>query len=132
VLGPEIRSLLDSGGSLENLLDGRLEGSALRVGSGMKVWVPASQSAGERAVFTVRPEDVLVSLRTPEDLSARNALPGEVVAIHEIGPDVVLRIDVDGFEWLSKLTRVAAQQLGVTPGVQVFVVVKTHSFRRLS
>ncbi len=132
VLGPAIRSRLDSGGSLENLLDGRLEGSALRVGSGMKVWVPASQSAGERAVFTVRPEDVLVSLRAPEDLSARNALPGEVVAIHEIGPDVVLRIDVDGFEWLSKLTRVAAQQLGVTPGVRVFVVVKTHSFRRLS
>lgn len=132
VLGPAIRSLLDSGGSLENLLDGRLEGSTLRVGRGMKVWVPSSRSVGERAVFAVRPEDVLVSLRAPQDLSARNVLPGEVVAIHEIGPDVVLRIDSDGFEWLSKLTRAAAEQLGVAPGVRVFVVVKTHSFRRLS
>ena len=81
--------------------------------------------------FTVPAEDLLLSTHSPHDISAPNVFAGKVAAAHEIGADVFLSIDSLGYEWVAKLTAGAVRELSIQRGSKVFVVVKTHSFRRL-
>jgi molybdate transport system ATP-binding protein len=138
VMGAEVMFRLDPRSSFENLLDGVIErpvGSdivALRVGQ-LTIRVPGEPDLTDqsRALFTVPAEDLLLSTHSPRDISARNVFAGEVAAVHEIGADVFLSIGTLGYEWVAKLTAGAVRELSIQRGSKVFVVVKTHSFRRL-
>ena len=129
----------------DNILAGRLEAppdagsqdasrgtGVLRVGEAHLV-VPAEDGdpSSSLAVFAVSPEDVLVSSRPLEGISARNVLPGAVVAL-EIGETSGwARIRAQGIEWNALVTKEAVRELELAPGRPAWIAVKTHVFRRL-
>ena len=127
---PEARFDNILAGTLE--ADGSVGTGVLRVGEARLV-VPTedADAASSLAVFAVAPEDVLVSSRPLVGISARNVLPGAVVAI-EIGEaSGWARIRAQGIEWNALVTREAAQELELAPGRPAWIAVKTHVFRRL-
>lgn len=140
VLRPEALSKVDPDASFENVFEGVIaEGAdsatALRLASGALLIVPRSAglAPGNRAVFGVIPEDVLVSTREldRETVSARNIVPGTVRALEPVGHETLVRIATDGPEWRAKLTAAAVSELGLVVGKPVWIAVKTHAFRRL-
>jgi molybdopterin-binding protein len=58
-------------------------------------------------------------------LSARNQLPGTIVAIDEGAVTTTVKVRLDGGATMtSSITREAADELGLAPGLAVTVVVK--------
>ena len=98
--------LADSKVELETPLVRADVGSALRVG--------------------IRAGDILLATVRPEGLSARNVLPGRMVSL--VRRDVIVAARVNcGVEMEVHLTLAARDALGLQPGREVWLVVKTHS-----
>lgn len=133
-------SLVDPEARFDNILAGSFgvargvrEPASFQVGEALFV-VPADESArpGVAAVFSVAPDDVLVSTRPLEGISARNVHPGKVISCEISGATAWLRIAAAGVEWTARLTRASAEELGLRSGLAVWIAVKSHAFRRLS
>ena len=132
-------SLVDPEARFDNILAGTLgrasgirQTGSLQVGEAIFA-VPAEETArpGAGAVFSVAPDDVLVSTRPLEGISARNVHPGKVISCELSGATAWIRIGSAGLEWTARLTRSAAEELELTPGLEVWIAVKSHAFRRL-
>jgi molybdate transport system ATP-binding protein len=134
-------SLVDPEARFDNILAGTLESEGgrgetafLHVGDAVLA-VPAEEAPfpgpGVRAVFAVAPEDVLVSTRVLTGVSARNVRPGTVISREISGATAWIRIAAIGLEWTARLTRAASDELGLEPGSEVWIAVKSHAFRRL-
>ncbi len=132
-------SLVDPEARFDNILSGTLgkasgirETGSLQVGEAFFA-VPAEETArpGAGAVFSVAPDDVLVSTRPLEGISARNVHPGKVISCELSGATAWIRIASAGLDWTARLTRSAAEELELTPGLEVWIAVKSHAFRRL-
>jgi molybdate transport system ATP-binding protein len=132
-------SLVDPEARFDNILagvlgaeTGRGETGSLRVGEALLA-VPAGETTrpGERAVYSVAPEDVLVATRPLEGISARNVHPGKVISREISGATAWIRIAALGLASTAPLTVAAADELALVPGVNVWIAVKTHAFRRL-
>ncbi|HEY2797288.1 MAG TPA: molybdenum ABC transporter ATP-binding protein [Thermoanaerobaculia bacterium] len=125
ILAGSLETTVSDGGGFRGI-------GVLRVGEARLV-VPTEDAdpASSRAVFAVSPEDVLVSNRPLVGISARNVLPGAVVAL-EIGEaSGWARIRAQGIEWNALVTKEAVRELELAPGRPAWIAVKTHVFRRL-
>jgi molybdate transport system ATP-binding protein len=142
VLQPAALSSADPAASFENVFAGVIESiepdrstAYLRVSDRARLLVPRPTGVadGDRAVFGVSPDDVLVSTKALErsTVSARNVSPGEVIGLEPVGADTLARISAGGVEWRAKLTAAAVADLDLAPGKPVWIAVKTHAFRRL-
>jgi molybdate transport system ATP-binding protein len=141
VLAAMAAERVDPAARYENVLSGALEArapggeTAIFHARGARLVVPAPP-AGEappgRTVFSVAPEDILVSEEAPERVSARNRLFGRVVAVRDDEDGAWLRVDAEGIPWTVRLTRAAEEELALSPGAAVWLTIKAHSFRRLS
>lgn len=93
--------------------------------------VTAPRLRGPTARVGLRARDIIIGLEPPTGLSARNALPCEVVSL-EAAPgrvDVRLRVispgsDV-GPELVARVVPSAARELGLAPGKPVVAIVKS-------
>lgn len=75
--------------------------------------------------------EVIVSRARPEGLSAQNILAGTVTRIVPgAGPGVMVHVGVGGHEILARITRRAADQLGLQPGDTVHAILKSMSIAR--
>jgi molybdate transport system ATP-binding protein len=81
---------------------------------------------GDRVHVAIRAGDILLAMEKPRGLSARNVLDGRIVSLEERGTIVAARVDC-GDVFQVQITRGAARELGLLPGGNVWVVVKTHS-----
>ncbi len=72
-----------------------------------------------------------MSTRPLEGISARNVHPGKVMSREVSGASAWIRIGASGLEWTARVTASAAEELGLEPGAEVWIAVKTHAFRRL-
>ena len=79
----------------------------------------AAQSAGQYVVGTPRPEE------EPVRLSTRNQLAGTVTAINVGSVMTTVKVDVSGQEVTAAVTREAVDDLGLTVGAPVTVLVKS-------
>jgi molybdate transport system ATP-binding protein len=70
--------------------------------------------------------DILLAASAPVGLSARNILPGRLLSLSKRDSIVIARVDC-GVELFVHLTLGARDALGLAPGRQVWVIVKTHS-----
>ncbi len=104
---------------------------AIADGLHLAVPAPAGATAGRRAAYAVPAEDVLVSIHPLAGISARNILAGQVTALDAIGRDAIVGISAAGRAWRARLTPAAARELGLAPGLPVWIAIKTHAFRRL-
>lgn len=86
---------------------------------------------GEPVRLRVRARDVSIALTRPEDISVQNVLRGTV---SEVGPSagaiVVISITVGALRLRSRITRRAAERLGLKTGVEVFALIKAVSLDR--
>ncbi len=132
-------SLVDPEARFDNVVAGSLaagenpgETGSLTVG-GARFAVPAEErlQRESRAVYSVAPDDVLVSTRPLEGISARNVHPGTVISREVSGATAWIRIAAGGIEWTARLTRAAAEELALEPGLTVWIAVKAQAFRRL-
>lgn len=74
----------------------------------------------------IRAGDILLATVHPEGLSARNVLPGKIVSVARRDVIVAARVEI-GVEMEVHLTLAAREALGLVPGRDVWLVVKTHS-----
>ena len=75
--------------------------------------------------------DVLLAVRPPDGLSARNVLAAVVTEVASgTDPVVEVRLDAGGAALLAEITREALHDLEITPGRHVYVVVKAVAFDR--
>jgi molybdate transport system ATP-binding protein len=96
-----------------------------------EVVIPASESApGTRVFLGLAANDVVLATEEPRGISARNVLAATVSEL-EIGPSVLVRLDVGGAPLVARLVPSAVRALALAPGVKVFAIVKTSSLARL-
>ena len=70
--------------------------------------------------------DILLATSAPLGLSARNILSGRLLSLSQRDTIILARVDC-GVELSVHLTLGARDSLGLAPGTQVWVIVKTHS-----
>lgn len=74
----------------------------------------------------IRAGDILLATAPPTGLSARNILPGRIKALEQ--HDVIVSARVQGrVEIEAHITLAARDSLGLVPGKEVWLVIKTHS-----
>jgi molybdate transport system ATP-binding protein len=127
---------------LENVLSGSvvdLAGGTARVAIApdVAVQVPAEGlRLGERAVFALGADEILVSVAPLEGISARNRIAATIESIETRGEDALARAslskeDADA-NVLVGLTQASVRELGLSAGKRVHLVFKTQSCRVLS
>ena len=133
VLDAPRRRRLAVAAGFENLLPGvvvelRETDGVMRVRlQHVELEVPLGQAlVGDAVRIAIRAGDILLATEKPHGLSARNVLPGKIVALDERGPVVLLQVDCgDCFQ--VQVTRSAARALSLSPRMNLWLVVKTHS-----
>ena len=111
-----------------NLYAGRVDGDRVSLPGGGGFVVPDHGQHGE-VLVSVRPSSVLVSARAtgasdpPTGLSARNTWSGTVTGLNMLTDRV--RLDIDAVPpLLADVTPASVAELGLAPGVSVWVSVK--------
>ncbi len=87
--------------------------------------------AGDHLRVGVSAGDILLATEKPAGLSARNILRGKLLSLNQRDAIIVARIDC-GIEFAAHLTLGARDSLGLAPGREVWVIVKTHSCHLLT
>ena len=90
---------------------------------------PGSNPRQGRGIAVLSPTSIIISKRRPSGMSARNILKGVVTHLWENGASGRLRVEVDVSQttFLCLLTHNAAEELGLLPGKEVWVVFKASS-----
>jgi molybdate transport system ATP-binding protein len=133
---PEHEALAQLAG-FENFFDGTIAARRPDTGTmrcrldaaGVEIEAPLSSGQpGSPIRLAVRAGDILLAAEEPRGLSARNILPGTIVALGREGATIVAHVDA-GERFVVHLTPGASETLGFAPGVRVWLIIKTHSFR---
>jgi molybdate transport system ATP-binding protein len=118
---------------LENILEARVQEAAgpegtstLRIGDATFISPPIDGPPDGSVIVSLRAADIILSLDAPSRISARNIVKAVVEEIHEVGPRVLVYVDV-GQRLVAEITRGALRELDLRPGTQVYLVVKTSS-----
>ncbi len=99
------------------------------VGADTEVEVPLSRvEVGSTLRLAIRAGDILVAAELPRALSARNVLPGKIRSLKREGAMVIAEVEA-GKTFEVHLTPSACESLGLGVEQQVWLVIKTHSFR---
>jgi len=97
------------------------------VGATTDLEVPLGHAAAGDAVrIAIRAGDILLAISAPQGISARNCLPGRIVSLTRRDYLVVAQVDC-GAVFEVHLTPAAGDSLGLKPGSEVWLVIKTHS-----
>lgn len=85
------------------------------------------QKVGDRARIGIRAGDVLVAIKSPVGISAQNVLPGVISVVRDAGFERRLSVDCNGVTFSVEVTPRAVAQLGLRPGTDVWLVLKSSS-----
>ena len=129
---PAVSSIADYA-DLENILEARVQEAAgpegtskIQVGDATLISPPIDGPSGGSVMVSLRAADIILSLDAPSRISARNIVRAVVAEIHEVGPQVLVYVDV-GERLVAEITRGALRELDLRPGVEVYLVIKTSS-----
>jgi len=100
---------------------------------GEKLLIPTPQyKSGTKLRVTVRSEDVTISVKKPEGLSARNIMKGTVTGLAETTDHAMgLKIDI-GVTIYATITKEAVSELRIEQGSEVYIILKTIALSRRS
>ena len=98
-----------------------------KAGSPVQLETPLVRAeVGSQLRVGIRAGDILLAITAPVGLSARNIIPGRIVALER--RDVIISARVDcGVELEVHLTLAARDSLQLAAGRDVWLVIKTHS-----
>jgi len=98
-------------------------------GATTEVEVPLSRvEVGSKIRIAIRAGDIIIAGEFPRALSARNIVPARIISLRREGTMVIAEIDA-GRSFEVHLTPGACESLGLKPEQQVWLVIKTHSWR---
>jgi molybdate transport system ATP-binding protein len=130
---PTVKPLLDLA-SLENLLEvevvrhhpeSRL--TEVRAPGDLGLWVSLlDRPPGTRLSLALRAADILIATQAPEHLSARNVLRATISALESVGDSVLVTAEA-GTPLLVEVSQGATESLGLVPGLEIFLVIKSSS-----
>jgi molybdopterin-binding protein len=103
----------------------------VRTALGLELETPWPMLGGEKLTLGIRAEDILVALDRPSRISARNLLPGRLAGIDDQSDHVLVRVDVGADRLIAKLTAGAVEDLSLTSGSDVFLIIKSQALRRI-
>lgn len=136
-LRPELQAIVGSE-AVGAILDGavaRVDAERgitdVQVGGGVLHVSLQEASVGARIRVQLLARDIILATEPPRGLSVRNALQGVIAEISDdVGNAVLVKVDIgSGAAVLSRVTRHAVQDLGLRPGMGVWVLVKAVSAR---
>jgi molybdate transport system ATP-binding protein len=127
---------LAGGLEVENVLEvtcssGSGHPKRVRTRGGLELETPWPAREGERWTIGIRGEDILISLDRPNRISARNVIPGRVAAIDDQPDHRQVHVDADSERLIAKLGAEAVDELGLSEGTSVFLIVKSQALRRI-
>ena len=88
-------------------------------------------ASGANLRVGIRAGDILLATNRPEGLSARNILPGKLISLTRRDVMIAALVDV-GVPMEVHLTLAARDALGLVPGRDVWLIVKTYSCQLMS
>jgi len=98
------------------------------------LWVPQVQAdTGTEVRLRIRARDVTLATLEPQSVSTRNILAGTLVEVNA-EPDTAYAetlVDIGGTRLRARLTRKAVADLELTPGKQVYAMIKSVSLDRI-
>ena len=113
--------------------DARYELTTLAFAGGDLVVPNLDALPGEPVRVRIRARDVSLALERPSRLTVQNILPATVQSVgREFGAIVDVALDVRGTGLVARVTRKAADELRLAPGLAVFALVKAVSIDRHS
>ena len=97
--------------------------------AGGELVVPQLEAAvGGRVRVRILARDVSLSTNRPTGISVLNILPAAVVVVGELGAPVVdVRLAIGEATLVARITRRSLQQLAITPGQELYALVKAVS-----
>jgi molybdate transport system ATP-binding protein len=140
ILSPAVARLSDIGLVSDNIVSGRLRRDRSRAGmlfldieAGLSLIVPSVTSAkdGDKGVYALPEEDVLVSSAPLVAISARNVIEAQVAQIALVDSDAVVRFTSAGLQIRARLTGAALSELCLQIGDRAWLIIKSHSMRKL-
>ena len=101
-------------------------------GTGIDLETPLADVEEGRAMrVAIRAGDILIGIERPHGLSARNVVPGTIASLSRQG--AVMRTEVSlGVPVEVHVTPAASEELGLRPGLAVWLVIKTRSCRPMA
>ena len=118
---------------IENILDGQVlqahtDGSqGIIAVNGTKFSAPTgTRDFGARVVLAIGAREIIIASAPPQRISARNIIPGKVLSVAGEGDRRIVTVDC-GPELMVEVTVRAVKELGIQPGVQVHLVIKSGS-----
>lgn len=99
---------------------------------GGRLWLPAMDDAvGTKVRFRIRARDVMLALEEPGAISANNILRGTVSELrHDAGAYVDVQVACGATPLLARITHRSQKRLGIAPGREVYVIVKSINLDR--
>ncbi len=134
---PEVFSLAEDQ-SYENVLPAHLlrreEGTSIvRLGSGessIELVIPRDDMSSGEVLIGIPANDILIAPDRPGRLSARNVLPARIIEIRPIDRRALVTADLGtGIPLAVEVTETTPAELGLKPGLDVFLVIKATSCR---
>ncbi len=96
----------------------------------LRVAAPRSIPVGARVRIRIPADDVLLATGPTEGLSVQNRIPGTITRITPLGASIDVEVDIgDQHQIVARVSPIARQQLGLTPGMAVAVLVKASALR---
>lgn len=93
---------------------------------GGPIWIPKIAAApGTPLRIRIAAQDVILSRSRPEGLSALNTLAGTVSEIRLTADSALIQIAIGPDHLLARITRRSALALALTPGQNIFAIVKS-------
>lgn len=103
------------------------------LGAGATLQVTARGLAvGQRLRLQLLARDLILALEEPRGMSVRNHLRGSVRAITRDGGADLVEVQVAGTTLLARITTAATRELGLAPGMALWVLVKAVSVSPLA
>lgn len=86
---------------------------------------------GEEATGILDPSEIIVSLKPPPELSARNILQGRITRMTSQGEDrtIIIDVTIGDLPLTCRLTRQGTRELDLLPGKDVWLIFKASSIR---
>ncbi|QJR13600.1 molybdenum ABC transporter ATP-binding protein [Usitatibacter palustris] len=114
-------------------LDARYDLTTLEFPGGTLIVPNIDALPGEPVRARIRSRDVSLALERPTGLSIQNVLAATVREIgSEFGAIVDVTLDLGGTTLIARITRKAADELGLAPGMRLHALVKAVSIDRRS
>jgi molybdate transport system ATP-binding protein len=125
---PELGALVPAHGAIfpARIAEHRQDGLTSLAFDGGNLLVPRiARPIGTELRLRVSADDVMLARRTPEEISANNVLPAEVLSVHAGAAEADIRLRCGNVRFVSRITPASLRRLGLEPGQRVFAIVKS-------